>query len=93
MGRATMLPSGASIHTTSEISDMVNTAISTATADVTSIIQMESYLNFPTIGKANNLYIDSSQNVSYRWDNTSLKYYAVGNDYKDIAVIQGTITL
>ena len=45
-------------------------------------------LQFPTIGKSQTIYIDKSNNKSYRWDDNELKYYRL-NDYTEIELING----
>ena len=47
-----------------------------------------SSLQFPTIGKTQTIYIDKSNNKSYRWDDTDLKYYRL-DDYTEIELING----
>lgn len=54
-----------------------------------SILQFKTFGNFPNNGKPNVLYIDQSENTSYRWDQENLKYYIVGTDYNNIKYIQG----
>ncbi len=51
------------------------------------IQQFNSYLNFPNLGNSNVLYIDSTENESYRWDSENLKYYAINKI--DIQIING----
>lgn len=53
------------------------------------ILYEDSYLKFPTIGNENQIYIDTSENATYRWDDVDLKYYCIGRDYKEIKVING----
>ena len=53
------------------------------------IIQKNSYLEFPNIGNSNNLYLDITNQVIYRWDNTELKYYKASQDFNDITIISG----
>lgn len=53
------------------------------------ILYEDSYLKFPTIGNENQIYIDTSENATYRWDDADLKYYCIGRDYKEIKVING----
>lgn len=53
------------------------------------IISEESYLNFPSIGNENQIYIDTTDNATYRWDDASLKYYCIGRDYKQVEIING----
>ena len=53
------------------------------------IIKKDSLDQFSLIGEEKYLYIDSSTNKSYRWDDTDLKYYCVGSDYSQINIIDG----
>jgi hypothetical protein len=53
------------------------------------IITKDSYLEFPTVGKVDALYVDSTENAMYRWDDVKLKYYCIGRDYKEIEFING----
>lgn len=55
----------------------------------TEVIQEPSYLNFPNIGNPNYIYIDTTQNLGYRWDSEELKYYCFASDYNDINIING----
>lgn len=52
-------------------------------------IQYESKLNFPNVGSPNLIYVDVSENASYRWDSNTLTYICVGRDYNEIAIISG----
>lgn len=56
-----------------------------------SIAEYNTFLEFPTIGKANVIYIDKQENCSYRYDEENLKYFCIGTDYKQIEVINGGI--
>ena len=53
------------------------------------IVQKASYLEFPNIGTEKGLYIDSTTNTSYRWDNKEKKYYIIGINYDNIKYIIG----
>lgn len=53
------------------------------------VIKKNSYLEFPNIGNSSNLYIDTTKQVIYRWDNVELKYYKVTQDFEDIQIING----
>jgi hypothetical protein len=53
-----------------------------------SVLEFDSSLLFPTVGKINTIYIDKQQNESYRWDGKELKYYLL-NDYENIQIIDG----
>ncbi len=44
---------------------------------------------FPTIGKTGVIYIDTSENKLYRWNDTDLKYYCVGSNFEEIEIIFG----
>ena len=56
---------------------------------ISEVIKAQNYLYFPNIGKENCIYIDITNNKTYRWDNVYLKYYVVGSDYNDIKIING----
>jgi len=51
------------------------------------VIYKTSYLQFPTVGNENRIYIDKTNNASFRWSDTDLKYYCVGRDYTEISTI------
>lgn len=53
------------------------------------VIQRDSYLNFPSVGSLEFLYIDISANKTYRWDEVEGKYFVVGSNYGDIKIING----
>ncbi len=53
------------------------------------VLQYDSYYDFPTVGEPHILYIDTSDEASYRWDAENLKYYCVGRDFTNIQVIDG----
>lgn len=59
----------------------------TKTSEVVS--QYQSIYNFPNIGDENKIYIDSSTNRTYRWDDNLIKYYCIGSDYNNIDIING----
>lgn len=54
-----------------------------------SLLRYGSYLEFPNVGQANALYLDTAANKLYRWNGNDLHYYAVGTDYNDIKIIDG----
>nr|DAZ34069.1 MAG TPA: hypothetical protein [Caudoviricetes sp.] len=54
------------------------------------VINEDSYLQFPTIGSPECLYVDTTANKIYRWDDANLKYFTVGSDYNEIEIIDGT---
>ena len=54
------------------------------------VVSEESYLRFPTIGSSECIYIDTTANKIYRWDDANLKYFTVGSDYNEIEIIDGT---
>ena len=49
------------------------------------------YLDFPTVGDPQKIYIDESEDCVYRFDAQKLKYFCVGRDYTKIQVINGGI--
>lgn len=53
------------------------------------IIQEDTYLKFPTVGNPHTLYIDTTRNTIYRWDENDLKYYIIVDSYENIDVIDG----
>ena len=53
------------------------------------ILRYQSIHEFPNIGDESKLYISTSTNSLYRWDDTSIKYYCIGSDYNNIEVING----
>lgn len=52
-------------------------------------IQYNSKLEFPNVGSENLIYIDKSENATYRWDSETLSYVCVGRDYTEIGIITG----
>ncbi len=54
------------------------------------IITESTYLEFPVIGNSNCIYIDSSANATYRWNDTDLHYYCVGRDYDNINLVDSS---
>lgn len=53
------------------------------------IVSATTYLEFPVVGSTDTIYIDSTHNRVYRWDDDSLKYFCVGSDYNEIDIIDG----
>lgn len=53
------------------------------------VVQEETYLKFPTVGKSRTIYIDTTKKAIYRWDDDNLKYYLVVDSYENIDVIDG----
>lgn len=52
----------------------------------------DTYLEFPSIPDSNyvnDIFLDVSENMIYRWDSQNLKYYCIGSDYRNIEVING----
>ena len=41
------------------------------------IIPHASYTLFPSVGKVNAIYIDTTTNAIYRWDDDQIKYYVL----------------
>lgn len=55
----------------------------------TELVFEDSYLRFPNVGNQNNLYIDTNDEVIYRWDNKSHKYYNISYNYNNLKKIIG----
>lgn len=52
------------------------------------IIPRASYTLFPSVGKPNAIYIDTTTNLIYRWDDTNVKYYTLSFDPTETYVMQ-----
>ena len=63
--------------------------VSAAVVDASKIVQKGSIYEFPNRGDSEKLYIDTSENAAYRWDEAASKYYCVGRDWQEINAIQG----
>lgn len=50
----------------------------------TSLIYRTSYSDFPNIGDISNLYIDTTSNTIYRWNDDESKYYMIGSSVQNI---------
>lgn len=77
-------------QTINDLSDRINglqSNVSTLMMEPGEIQQFESYLNFPNLGNASVLYIDTNEDTSYRWDAEELKYYIINPI--DIQIING----
>ncbi len=68
------------------VSDM-ETSISELLEEPEEIQPYPSYLNFPNVGSDKVLYIDTTENKSYRWDSVNLKYFIINEI--DIEIING----
>lgn len=44
------------------------------------VIPYASYTLFPTVGDQYSIYIDTSANAIYRWDDSKIKYYPLAFD-------------
>ena len=53
------------------------------------ISEYSSYLNFPTIGSTRKIYIDTTTNMIYRWDDENTKYYTLGLSSETVTRIDG----
>ena len=62
---------------------------SAGVVDNTKILQFASIYEFPNRGDTGKIYIATSENASYRWDEAASKYYCVGRDYQEIDTISG----
>ncbi len=52
---------------------------------------VDSYLHFPVVGNVNHLYIDTTDNATYRWNQDDLHYYCIGRDWEKIDLINANI--
>lgn len=57
-------------------------------ADQQEVIPYASYTLFPTIGKTNAIYVDTTTNAIYRWDDNNIKYYALAFDPEKEFILQ-----
>ena len=64
-------------YTKDEVDELIN--------DV--IVSADTYLEFPVIGDSHSLYVDTSNNTVYRWNEEELKYFCIGRDYENIEFI------
>jgi hypothetical protein len=60
-----------------------------------SVMPYASVLGFPVTGDENTLYIDTTSNTLYRWDDTDIKYYQIAGgsgsgDFSSIKIIDGS---
>lgn len=54
------------------------------------VIVEDSFLKFPVIGKKNAIYIDTTENIIYRFSETDLKYYSIMSDWNNIKLINAS---
>lgn len=47
-----------------------------------------SYTLFPTVGDQHAIYVDTSTNTIYRWDDNNIKYYTLAFDPNDEYLMQ-----
>lgn len=57
-------------------------------ADNQNVIPYASYTLFPTVGKQNVVYMDTTTNDIYRWDDTNIKYYPLAFDPNSLYIMQ-----
>lgn len=65
------------------------TNLNEASEENKNFIFRETYLEFPNIGNSEKLYVDTTNNKTYRWDSKNLKYFCIGSDYNEIEIIYG----
>lgn len=53
------------------------------------IVTKISIYDFPAIGEQNHIYISTTENKTFRWNDEDMKYYCIGSDYNDIKIING----
>lgn len=54
------------------------------------IVQRDSYLKFPVIGRENAVYFETSTNTIWRWDSSSKTYVKAVSDC-DFKIIDGSL--
>lgn len=59
-----------------ELSEYIKKYIS----DTNPIRPYASYALFPTVGDQNAIYVDTTTNAIYRWDDANIKYYVLAFD-------------
>ena len=52
---------------------------------------VDSYLHFPVVGNVNHIYIDTTDNATYRWNQDDLHYYCIGRDWENIDLINANM--
>lgn len=52
------------------------------------ILPYKSYALFPTVGSSDSVYIDTSTNAIYRWDDANVKYYPLAFDPTETYTMQ-----
>lgn len=57
-------------------------------SDSQEVIPYASYTLFPSVGKPGAIYIDTTTNAIYRWDDNNVKYYALAFDTTDKFIMQ-----
>lgn len=53
------------------------------------IINVKDIYGFPNRGNVYTLYVVTSDNACYRWDEENSKYFCIGRDYTEIEIIDG----
>lgn len=57
-------------------------------SDHQEIIPYASYTLFPTVGRIDVIYIDTTTNAIYRWDDANIKYFALSFDPSKEFILQ-----
>lgn len=53
------------------------------------VVERESPLLFPNVGNNKYIYIDTTNNEIYRWDEKDIKYYKISYNYNNLKEIIG----
>lgn len=53
------------------------------------VVTANTISDFPNVGNEACVYVCKSENRAYRWDDTDVKYYCIGSDWRDIQMITG----
>ena len=49
----------------------------------------DKYMDLPKQGEEGTIYIVEDKNLSYRWDDDTQSYQALGTDYKEVTLLYG----
>lgn len=74
---------------TTKTVDLESSSIEIGIGRASCIVEATTFLEFPSVGRGNTLYVDKSANKTYRWDEELYHYLCVGADYEDVGIIDG----
>ena len=73
------------IHGSGSVSGQIGKAQSVYVRE----LEFKNRLEFPSIGKADMLYIALDEHAAYIFDDEQNVYHCIGRDYREIEIIQG----